>query len=71
MSRFQSRLDGEYRQCPRCERLGYGPDAWHPATSDFFPMLHGRVSFARCRACLTEITSRRYGVVPSQEAMAA
>jgi len=65
--RFQSRPDGEYRLCPRCEKLGYGADAWHPATCEYYPVVHGRVSFARCRACITEITSRRYGVVPADE----
>jgi hypothetical protein len=37
MTTFQSREDGEYAQCRSCARNGYGPDAWLPATSEFFP----------------------------------
>jgi hypothetical protein len=70
MSRFQSRLDGEYRQCPNCERKGYGPDAWHPATAEFFPRIGRRVSFARYRACCSELTSKRRGIVPAAQAYA-
>ena len=38
---FQSRPDGEYCRCSRCVRLGYGEDAWHPATAEFWRSMKG------------------------------
>ncbi|KAF1008969.1 MAG: hypothetical protein GAK28_00601 [Luteibacter sp.] len=67
---WQSRADGEYRRCARCEKLGYGEDAWHPATPEFFPVVNGRIRFGRCRACHSEVMQHRCGVV-SQEATPA
>ena len=63
MTPFQSRPDGEYAQCRSCARNGYGPDAWLPATSEFFPTQYGRLRFDRCRACRSEVRERRFGFV--------
>lgn len=63
MTTFQSCPDGEYVQCRSCARNGYGPDAWHPATSEFFPMQYGRLRFDRCRACRSEVQQRKFGFV--------
>lgn len=65
---FQSRPDGEYRQCRRCMKLGYDVDSWHPATSEFWPMVHGRLWFGRCLACAGELASHKHGFVPAREA---
>lgn len=61
--RFVSRPDGEYRECSRCRHLGYGVDAWHPATAEFWPVVRGRLWFGRCNACNSELAARKYGVV--------
>ena len=71
MSLFQSRPDGEYRRCSRCAHLGYGEDAWHPCTSEFWPRVRGKLWFGRCLACASELASRRDGVIPAPEALAA
>jgi len=68
MSRFQSRPDGEYCQCPRCARRGYGQDSWHPVTAEYWPMNRGRLSLARCKACCGEVMAHKNGVVPAAEA---
>lgn len=63
--KWQSRVDGEYRQCARCAHIGYGEDAFHPATDEFWPRIHGQLWFGRCLACASELTSRRKGVMPA------
>ncbi len=63
MTTFQSRQDGEYVQCRSCARNGYGPDAWLPATTEYFPIQNGRLRFDRCRACRSEVQQRRLGFV--------
>lgn len=68
MRRFESRPDGEYCQCTRCARLGYGPDSWHPVTAEFWPRCNGRLSLNRCKACCGEVMARRHGVVQTAEA---
>ena len=55
---FESRPDGEYALCKPCKRQGYGADSWHPATDEFWPTLHGKVLFYRCRACASEAVTR-------------
>ncbi len=62
MNRFQSRPDGEWRQCPSCEKKGYGADSWHPATREFYPYIKGGVSFARCIASDCEKRNGKRGV---------
>jgi hypothetical protein len=57
---YQSRPEGEYASCAR---NGYGPDAWLPATSEFFPTQYGRLRFDRCRTCRSEVLERRFGFV--------
>lgn len=64
MTRFQHRPDGEYAQCPRCTRLGYGPDAWHPCTSEFWPLTNGLLVYSRCKACMADRNCHRRGVIP-------
>jgi hypothetical protein len=64
--RWQSRPDGEYRLCTRCAHLGYGEYAYHPATGEFWPRVHGKLWFGRCLACASELQSRRLGVVPAE-----
>ena len=68
LPRWQSRADGEYRLCTRCAHLGYGEDAYHPATHEFWPRVHGQLWFGRCLACASELQSRRLGVVPALSA---
>ena len=68
LDRFQSRTDGEYCQCKRCAALGYGDDAWHPATMEFWPTEDGRLRFDRCRACASEMKVHAHGVVPGRVA---
>lgn len=63
---FASRPDGEYCRCKSCDELGYGVDAWHPATIEFWATDHGRLSFARCRACISEQKAHVHGVVPGR-----
>jgi len=63
MTTFQSRPDGEYAQCSSCARAGYGPDSWHPATCEYFPMQYGRLRFDRFRACRSEVQERQFGFV--------
>ncbi|MDQ7996086.1 MAG: hypothetical protein AAGC76_09555 [Luteibacter sp.] len=58
---FQSRADGEYAKCQSCERLGYGIDAWHPATSEFWREEYGLLSFERCRACICDLHKAKRG----------
>lgn len=67
-ARFQSRTDGEYCQCKRCTSLGYGDDAWHPATMDFWPTENGRLRYDLCRACVSEMKVNVHGVVPGRGA---
>lgn len=61
---FQSRPDGEYALCPRCARIGYGADAWHPATHEFWPtsITGRRLSFIQCLACTSDVAARKAGV---------
>ncbi len=63
MSRFVSGPDGEWRECRSCARKGYGVDAWHPATREFWPVVNRRIWFGRCLACCSEMSSRKRGVV--------
>lgn len=65
MSQFQSRPDGEYKQCARCAKKGYGEDSWHPATPEYWPMRGGRLSLFRCKACCGEVMAHKNGVVPA------
>jgi len=65
---FESRPDGEYRRCSRCTHLGYGEDAWHPATREFWPVVRGRTWFGRCLACASELASRKHGFVGDRAA---
>lgn len=60
---FQSRPDGEYVECARCAKLGYGADAWHPATPEFWRPTYGRLYFGQCRACISEVLERKAGFV--------
>lgn len=69
MTRFQSRADGEYVQCPNCARAGYGVDSWHPATPEFWVTWNGQLQFQKCKACRSEVQARKFGFVP--EGMAA
>jgi len=59
--RFESRADGEYCQCGRCARIGYGVDAWHPVSEEFWPMDHGRLSLVMCKACRSELMAKKSG----------
>lgn len=61
-------FDGEWAQCRKCAAKGYGVDSYHPFTSEFFPMLHGKLRTDRCRACQSESQSHTRGVVPDREA---
>ncbi|HEY4292080.1 helix-turn-helix domain-containing protein [Luteibacter sp.] len=61
--KFQSRPDGEYAECRGCVRRGYGEDAWHPATTEFWRPMEGRLYFNQCRACLSEVSERKSGFV--------
>lgn len=65
---FQSRPDGEYAQCKRCEHLGYGVDSWYPATTEFWNVEYGRIRYDRCRACISEMKVNAHGVVPGRVA---
>lgn len=65
---FQTRPDGEYRLCQSCRRAGYGVDAWHPATVEFWPTLFGAVQFYKCKACRSEVMAKKFGFVPEREA---
>lgn len=60
---FQSRPDGEYCRCSRCARLGYGEDAWHPATAEFWRLMNGALHFNQCKACITEVAEHKHGFV--------
>lgn len=60
---FQSRPDGEYCRCAYCVRLGYGEDSWHPATTEFWRTVEGRLHFGQCKACLADVAERKRGVV--------
>jgi hypothetical protein len=71
LSSFESRIDGEYRQCARCAHLGYGPDSWHPATREYWPVARGRIWFGRCLACNGELAARKFGVVPAADRLVA
>lgn len=67
---FRSTPQGEERLCRCCENRGYGQDAWLPATSDFWPLVHGRLWFGRCRACAADLRERKRGVVVTRRAAA-
>lgn len=71
MTIYQSRPDGEYALCRSCQRAGYGPDSWHPATSEFWPELHGRLRMGKCKACRSEVQARKFGFVRVDEREAA
>lgn len=60
---FQSRPDGEHRLCTTCQHKGYGPDAWHPCTTDFWQVVRGRIDYTRCLACKADFRHRCKGVV--------
>lgn len=64
--KFQSRPDGEYVECKGCVRRGYGEDAWHPATVEFWREMAGSLYFAQCKACLSDDHECRRGVVPGR-----
>lgn len=70
MTKFQSRPDGEWAQCPSCVRAGYGVDSWHPATSEYWVTLHGALQFQKCKACRSEVQARKFGMVPEWRAAA-
>lgn len=61
-------FDGEWVQCRKCAMKGYGVDAYHPFTSEFFPMLNGKLRTDRCRACASESQSHTHGMVPDRKA---
>ena len=64
MKHIQSRPDGEYALCRSCERAGYGTDAWHPLTDDFWPVFHGRLVLTKkCKACRSEVAAKKFGFV--------
>jgi hypothetical protein len=60
--------DGEWAQCGKCARKGYGIDSFHPYTSEFFPTLHGKLLTERCKACADESAKGMHGIVPEREA---
>jgi hypothetical protein len=60
---FQSRADGEHALCRSCQRAGYGEDSWHPCLPDFWPKQDGKLRFDICRACKSERSARRFGLV--------
>lgn len=66
--RFESRPDGEYALCRSCDRAGYGPDAWHPATAEFWVKHRGTLDFSKCKACKSEVAARKFGFVPARAA---
>lgn len=67
--KFQSRADGEYAMCRSCVRAGYGgEDSWWPATAEFWVTLHGYLQLNKCKACRSEVTARKCGVVPTRAA---
>lgn len=43
------------KECPDCTRKGFAPDNAWPVDEEFWPTRHGRMFFARCRACQNEI----------------
>ena len=63
MNHFQRRWDGEYALCPSCARLGYGIDAWHPCTSEFWPVTRGLLIYSRCKACMCDRNAHKLGVI--------
>ncbi len=67
-TRFRSMPDGEYALCRSCERAGYGPDAWLPATDEFWSKSAGALQFNKCKACRSEVTARKFGFVPAKVA---
>jgi hypothetical protein len=58
---FESRPDGEYAECRKCVQKGYGVDAWHPATAEFWPVSRGELIFKYCYACRVEYDAVRNG----------
>lgn len=68
MTCFKTMPDGEHALCRSCQRAGYGVDSWHPATVEFWPVLHGHLLFNKCRACRSEVQARKFGFVPVKEA---
>jgi|GEM_PF-1776901 len=64
--KFVSRPDGEYCECRHCAALGYGADAWHPVTSEFWREYGGTLSLGQCKACLSEVEARSRGLKPAR-----
>jgi hypothetical protein len=57
--------DGEWRMCRECLNRGYGVDAWLPLTSQYWPLLHGKLWTGRCRACNEDRRYGKRGIVPA------
>jgi hypothetical protein len=65
---FMHALDGEWAQCRKCALKGYGDDSFHPFTTEFFPMLHGKMRTDQCRACQSEAQKGTKGMVAANDA---
>jgi hypothetical protein len=55
---------GEEALCRSCQRAGYGEDAWHPITLEFWtPDRYDQLVISQCRACRSEVNQRKFGFV--------
>lgn len=63
MTTFKSLPDGEHALCRSCQRAGYGPDAWHPVTTEFWQIQQGKLLMSKCKACRSESAAKRFGFV--------
>lgn len=50
---FRSAPEFEERLCTSCQRKG-DPDPYWPIEGTYWPVIHGRFCFYRCKACVAE-----------------